>query len=122
MPMLLPSHSHETGFTLIEMLVVLVIMGLVLAAISFSFNGLTNRNNEVSGIAEVQTSIKSAGKRARLTGTPVIINMPEDWVFDNLAGSKNLTAYPDGSFTPGSVLTASSERYTVRWSDGKLNP
>lgn len=58
------------GFTLIEVMVVLVILGITTAAVSLSLSGLQARQTEHE-IDRLRLVLEMAGERAAVTGTPI---------------------------------------------------
>lgn len=58
------------GFTLIEVMVVLVILGITSAAVSFSITGLQSRQTEQE-MDRLRLVLETAGERAAVTGTPI---------------------------------------------------
>ena len=58
------------GFTLIEVMVVLVILGITTAAVRLSLSGLQARQTEHE-IDRLRLVLEMAGERAAVTGTPI---------------------------------------------------
>lgn len=60
------------GFTLIEVMVVLVILGITATAVSFSITGVQSRQTD-QAIDRLRLVLETAGERAAVTGTPVAV-------------------------------------------------
>ncbi len=110
-------HKTPSGFTLVEMLIVLVIMGLLASLALISFREL---NSAAPNRAEIETSISLARERAAAIGKPVLIKLPESANFKASFSRQRLQAFADGSVTPGVLLSGKNAEYTVRWADGAL--
>ncbi len=126
--------KQSDGFTLIELMVIIVILGIFAAIAIPGFTSLINKNRIQSSANELQAMLQAARldavtKRSAVTVTQ---NADNSWtasqggvtvstvtVPDNIAVAptvKTITFQPDGSATAGSIGVTNSEQnaqYTV---------
>jgi type II secretion system protein H len=93
--------NREAGFSIIELMVVVVIMTIVLAASIPALRQHTETVNLTKGSREVESSLKLARTRAVSTNTPVVV------VFDTNANTYLLFEDEDGDGTHDSAETMS---------------
>ena len=73
------------GFTLIEVLVVIVIMGVTSTAVVFSIEGIRSRS-DANELQRLRLVLELAGERAAVTGTPISVQfLPDHYRFSTLA-------------------------------------
>jgi prepilin-type N-terminal cleavage/methylation domain-containing protein len=70
-------RKRNTGFTLIEMLVTVIVVAVIAAIASPNLLGLLNRNRVNSALEEVEGAIKEAQKQAMRNGTSCTINIDD---------------------------------------------
>lgn len=70
-------RKKDSGFTLIEMLVVVIIVGVIGAIAAPSFLGLLNRNRVNSALNELEGAIKEAQRQAIRSGQQCIITIDD---------------------------------------------
>lgn len=58
------------GFTLIEVMVVLVVLAITASAVTFSIEGMSRRDNERE-VDRLRLVLEAAGERAAVSGTPI---------------------------------------------------
>jgi len=89
--------KREAGFSAIELMVVVVIMGIVFAASIPSFRKHTTSLNLVKGASKVAATLKLARTRAVATNDPIVVE------FDTDAGTYFLfqDTDEDGTFDAG---------------------
>jgi type II secretion system protein H len=66
----LPCVRHARGFTLIEVMVVLVVLAITASAVTFSIEGMSRRDNERE-VDRLRLVLEAAGERAAVNGTPI---------------------------------------------------
>lgn len=72
------------GFTLIEVLVVLVILGITSTAVVFSVEGMRSRG-DANALQRLRLVLELAGERAAVSGTPVSVEfLPGRYRFSTL--------------------------------------
>lgn len=135
-----PRRAADGGFTLIEILVVLAITGLLIAAVPMALSG-TLRHHRLAGAADQvaallrQAHLRAiatgratafvgdvAGRRVALAGGPwTVLPEPVRLEIETTTDDVPATAigrirfFPDGSATGGAVaLIDADERYVVR--------
>ncbi|MBC7564630.1 prepilin-type N-terminal cleavage/methylation domain-containing protein [Candidatus Saccharibacteria bacterium] len=54
------TNNKQTGFTIVELLIVVVVIAILAAITIVSYNGITARSNAAAGLAAANTSIKKA--------------------------------------------------------------
>ncbi|MHB8353410.1 MAG: type II secretion system minor pseudopilin GspH [Burkholderiales bacterium] len=90
----------DAGFTLIELMVVLVIVGIALAAVTLSFRSPTQQPLGREGERLVAV-LNLAKDEARLTGQPVLLKLDrQGWRFFQ-AGPAGWVAVPDDQLPSG---------------------
>jgi prepilin-type N-terminal cleavage/methylation domain-containing protein len=68
-------RKSSSGFTLIEMMVVTIIIGVIAAIAAPNFLGLLNRNRANEAMRQVEGAIKEAQRQALRTGKQCTINI-----------------------------------------------
>lgn len=71
-----PSHLSR-GFTLIELMVVMVIVGVIAGTVSLGLEVLNQRDGERQ-IARLRLVLEASADRANLRGQPVVMELLED--------------------------------------------
>jgi prepilin-type N-terminal cleavage/methylation domain-containing protein len=69
------ARKSNSGFTLIEMLVVVIIIGVIAAIAAPNFLGLLNRNRVNEAAQQVEGALKEAQRQAMRKGTQCTINI-----------------------------------------------
>jgi general secretion pathway protein H len=119
--------QRDSGFTLLEMLVVIAVMGLILAMV-LNFgppqsHGLTMR----AATAETAAAMRMARARAIADDRPAALALPAlpGWISASVeAGPGGIVFDPDGSTSGGSVvLNAGGRRATITadWLTGRVS-
>ena len=66
-----PPYSRRTrGFTLIEVMVVLVVLAITASAVTFSIEGMSRRDDDRE-VDRLRLVLEAAGERAAVNGTPI---------------------------------------------------
>ena len=89
--LLYPVRKCNTGFTLMEMLVTVIVVGVIAAVASPNLIGMLNRNRVNEAVAQVEGAIKEAQKQAIRQGkacTVAINTADNDNIFSN-TGTNN---------------------------------
>jgi prepilin-type N-terminal cleavage/methylation domain-containing protein len=116
----LAHKKRNTGFTLIEMLVTFIIIGVIASIAAPNLLGLLNRNRVNSALEEVEGAIKEAQKQAIKTGKTCQIDINDSSDSDNT----------DNAISGGCLLSTRSLNELVRFNanvpnfdfSGKGNP
>jgi type II secretion system protein H len=95
------TNNREAGFSIVELMVVVVIMTIVLAASIPALRQHTENVNLTKGAREVEGTLKLARTRAVSTNTPVVV------VFDTDSGTFFLFQDDDGDGNHDSGETSS---------------
>lgn len=121
-------HLGERGFTLIEMLVVLTIVGLVAAVGAVTLQrhpgGLTRQRAAI----QIRSAAEQAHQQALSAGRPTLLDLGKisatkgALTLDAVQGDKKLQLafYPDGSSTGGTVLLDERPLLRVEWLTGRI--
>lgn len=70
-----PKNNTNTGFTLIEILVTTIVVGVIAAIASPNLLGLLNRNRVQNAFGQLEGAIREAQKQATRNGSSCTINM-----------------------------------------------
>ncbi|HRP98515.1 MAG TPA: prepilin-type N-terminal cleavage/methylation domain-containing protein [Rhodocyclaceae bacterium] len=105
-------HTTASGFTLVEVLVVLTIVGLVLAGTSMSLDALRNRDTDLA-LARLQRVLEASAEHAQISGRPI--------AFERLADGYRFSALDaDGRWVAYEAPPVFTERMLpagLRWGD-----
>jgi len=106
------TKQKQSGFTIVELLIVIVVIGILAAIVIVSYSGITNRANEVSIKARADSVIDKASTYNALTSTYPVTDTDlsadptEPWY---VVLASDVYYAPSGpSAMPQNVLSASS--------------
>jgi prepilin-type N-terminal cleavage/methylation domain-containing protein len=123
-----PSNSSAAGFTLLEMLVVVAIVGILFSIAAPGWVGFMNRQRVSSARDQVVQAIRTAQAEAQRSRTPYKFTMdtnadpPKVAIRPDGASSGGEVIIGNGEFRTGMVRLQSSVSEMVFQSDGALDP
>lgn len=126
MTILLRPYVKKTGFTLLEMMVVLAVMGLVLALVVGFGQPRSHRLEAQAAARQVAAALRDARGQAIAEGIPVAFRLPQlpPWLTVFIqAPPGGIIFAPDGSASGGEVLLDGAGRrtaITTDWLTGRV--
>ncbi|GAA5180236.1 type II secretion system minor pseudopilin GspH [Niveibacterium umoris] len=88
--------SGQYGFTLIEVMVVLVVLAITASAVTFSLEGMSRRDDEREA-DRLRLVLEAAGERAAVRGTPIAAEfLPGRYRFSTLDTEGNWRPVTEG--------------------------
>jgi general secretion pathway protein H len=118
------SRSSESGFTLLEMLIVIVVMSLIMGMLA-AYGPQKSHWLETRGAAQnLAGAMAEARGRSIASGTPVTLKLPAvpNWLTETASGP--IIFQPDGSATGGTVTLTEQARsiaVTVDWLTARVS-
>ena len=107
-------RAMQGGFTLVELLVVLAIVGFIAAGVSYSIDIIRSRDTEYA-LQRLRLVLESTAERAQARGRPIAFEMlPDGYRFSTLDTNDRWIAYEDPP-----VFTEKLLPHTIHW--GKLH-
>jgi general secretion pathway protein G len=107
--------SKQTGFTIVELLIVIVVIGILAALVITTFNGIQQKGRDT----ERQTDIKAVHGQleayfAQSGYYPTLANLTDaDWRNDNMRGlDAGALEDPSGAVISGTAATGGSRTYS----------
>ena len=121
-------EQRTAGFTLIEMLVVLTIMGLAAAIMANAMRREPGGLQRQRAFQTLESAIVAGQHEARSTGKPVTLYpgrlMAGASIAEPLLGKQSndetLTLYPDGSTTGGTIMLSAAPLLQIDWLTGQV--
>jgi general secretion pathway protein H len=87
------AHTRSRGFTLVEVLVVLTIVGIVISGVSLSLNVMRGRDTDLA-LERLRWVLEATAERATIHGQPIAIELISDgYRFSVLDTDGRWTAY-----------------------------
>ena len=121
------SLTRASGFTLVEMLVVLTIVSLVLTLVVGAIGKRPSRSKRDIAVNLLRESFDAAKAASRRSGRPVEVPLraagPDGApaaIRADLAPAGRLLVFPDGSTNGGIVSVAGSPLATIDWFSGTV--
>jgi general secretion pathway protein H len=120
------SHSKDSGFTLMEMLVVIAVMGLILLLVTGYAPPRSHRLEAQVAARQVAEAMRAARGRAIAQGQPVALILPHlpGWLAASIqAPAGGIVFAPDGSSSGGQVrLDGDGQDFaiTTDWLTGQV--
>lgn len=120
-------NRAEAGFTLLEMLVTIAVMGIVLAVLAGSMRPQSHRLEMEAAAREVAQAMRQARGTALTTGLPVALALPRlpPWLtVAERAPAGGIVFTPDGASSGGAVLLAGaglSAAVSADWLTGRVD-
>ena len=127
MPICLPKIDKEQGFTLIEMLVVLTVIGIAATILAVRLPREPGGFQRDRAALELENAIAAARSQARSTGAAVKIIPAQivpgtEVVAAVIPGpAGELTLYPDGSTTGVRIMMAGAPLLEIDWLTGLVS-
>jgi len=122
----LPNKSSQAGFTLLEMLVVIAVMGVIMGMV-ITFGPVKSHWLETKGAAQtVAGAMAQARGTAITTGQPAAFHLPPlpPWLGVSVTAANGAILFePDGSCTGGTVVLDDSGRridITADWLTARI--
>jgi general secretion pathway protein H len=119
-------NSRQSGFTLLEVIVTIAVMGLVLAMLGSFMRPRSHRLEMESAVRTVAQTLRLARGQAIAGGVPVAVAMPHlpAWLAVVVqAPPGGIVFAPDGTSSGGHVLLAGADRkveVNVDWLTGRV--
>lgn len=92
-------RGGAAGFTLVEMLVTVAVIGIVAALVAFGFGRQKPRARLSGTVAELQALLYGARQNALATGHPTVVMVFPSFVPPGASGTGRIMVYEDGAGT-----------------------
>lgn len=98
------AHNNSNGFTLIETLVIVIIIGILSAISAPSFLGMLNRGRVNSALSEIQGALQQAQREAMRKSISCKVNLNNNTVTNDSSNSSNCLVTGNRTLPNGIVM------------------
>ena len=106
------AHKQNKGFTLIEIITVVIIIGVIAAISAPNLLGLLNRNRVNEAMRDIEGGLREASKQAIRNGTQCTVNIGANGISNPAGGNGCLLS----NRVLNNLVTLNSNRTTIVFS------
>lgn len=109
------ARNNSQGFTLIETMIIVVIIGILSAIAGPSFLGMLNRNKVNSALSEIQGALQQAQREAMRKSISCKINLDSNSVTNDPINSSNCLVTGNRTFNSNIVIATNQTSFTFSY-------